>query len=315
MRSFAIFLGLIAFGLLGIAVLAVPAWELTQSLGLDFKFHRVASRIAMLTLLVGFVFVARRLAVADRASLGFGVPRARFLRALAGGLLLGAVTMLPVLMTMVLLDMRDVRPGFTPTAAHWVKLALTGLATGLVVALIEETFLRGAMLTAIAREAGMLRAILLTSLVYAATHFIGRYRVAAADVHAGSGLDMLAGTFASFAHPGAILDAFLCLFGVGVLLGMVRARTGNIAACIGLHAGWVAVIFMVRETSMRNPTGPATWLLSDYDGFIGWMVLAWIVVLGFVLSRLYPRQKMGTVLPVDPRRARASLFTSSVPVC
>ena len=100
---------------------------------------------------------------------------------------------------------------------------------------------------------------------------------------------MLAGTLANFAEPLGILDAFLCLTGVGILLGMVRERTGNIAACIGLHAGWVAVIFMVRETSMRNPSGPATWLLSDYDGFIGWMVLAWIVVLGFVLARIYRR--------------------------
>ena len=289
MRSFAIFLGLIAFGLLGIAVFAYPAWELSQALGFDFKFHRVASRIAMLTLLVGFVFVARRLKVADRASLGYGVPRREFLRALGGGLLLGAVTMLPVLATMVLLDMRELRPDFAPTAGHWAKLAFTGLATGLVVALIEETFLRGAMLTAIARESGFLKAIVLTSLVYAATHFIGRYHLPADQVGPGSGLDMLAGTFVSFAHPGAILDAFLCLAGVGVLLGMVRARTGNIAACMGLHAGWVAVIFMVRETSMRNPTGPATWLLSDYDGFIGWMVLAWIVVLGFILARLYRR--------------------------
>ena len=290
MRSFAIFLGLIALGLLGIAVLAYPAWELTQSLGFDFKFHRVASRIAMLTLLVGFVLVARRLRVADRASLGYGLPRAQFLRALGGGLLIGAVSMLPVLATMVLLDMRDLRPEFAPTAAHWIRLALTGLATGLVVALIEETFLRGAMMTSIARESGFLEAIVLTSLVYAATHFIGRYRVPAEAVHAGSGLDMLAGTFSSFGHFGAILDAFLCLFGVGILLGIVRERTGNIAACIGLHAGWVAVIFMVRETSTRNPTGPATWLLSDYDGFIGWMVLGWIVVLGFVLARIYRRR-------------------------
>jgi CAAX protease family protein len=287
MRSFAIFLGLIALGLLGIAVLAYPAWELTQALGFDLKFHRVASRIAMLTLLAGFFFVARRLQVADRASLGYGAPRGVFLRRLAGGLLLGAVTMLPVLATMVLLDMRDLRPEFAPTAAHWVKLALTGLVTGLVVALIEETFLRGAMMTAIARESGFLKAIVLTSLVYAATHFIGKYRIAADDVSWRSGLDMLAGTFAGFANFGGILDAFLCLAGVGVLLGMVRERTGNIAACIGLHAGWVAVIFMVRETSMRNPSGPATWLLSDYDGFIGWMVLAWIVVLGFVLARIY----------------------------
>jgi len=290
MRSFAIFLGLIAFGLLGIAVFAYPAWELSQALGLDFKFHRVASRIAMLTLLVGFVFVARRLKVADKASLGYGVPRRQFLKSLGGGLLLGAVTMLPVLATMVLLNMRDLRPEFAPTALHWVTLALSGLATGLVVALIEETFLRGAMMTAIARESGFPKAILLTSLVYAATHFIGRFRVAG-EVNAGSGLDMLAGTFASFAHFGGILDAFLCLAGVGVLLGLVRARTGNIAACIGLHAGWVMVISVVRETSMRNPTGPATWLLSDYDGFIGWMVLGWIVVLALVLARIY---KTGT---------------------
>jgi len=163
MRSFAIFLGLIAFGLLGIVVLGYPAWELSQALGLDFKFHRVASRIAMLTLLIGFVFVARRLQVADRASLGYGVPRREFLRSLGGGWLLGAVTMLPVLATMVLLDMRELKPGFAPTAGHWMTLAATGLVTGLVVAFIEETFLRGAMMTAIARESGFTRAILLTT--------------------------------------------------------------------------------------------------------------------------------------------------------
>jgi membrane protease YdiL (CAAX protease family) len=297
-RSFAIFLGLIALGLLGIAVLAYPAWELTHALGFDLKFHRVASRIAMLTLLVGFIFAARRLRVADRASLGYGVPRGQFLRALGGGLLLGAVSMLPVLATMVWLDMRELRPGFPPGAGHWIRLALTGLGTGMVVAFIEETFLRGAMMTAIARESGFPKAIALTSLVYAATHFIGRYRVAPEDVNAGSGLDMLAGTLARFAQPLGILDAFLCLAGVGILLGMVRERTGNIAACIGLHAGWVAVIFMVRETSMRNPAGPATWLLSDYDGFIGWMVLAWIAVLGFALARVYRRA------PVIPAPAR-----------
>ena len=77
MRSFAIFLGLIALGLLGIAVFAYPAWELTQAMGLDFKFHRVASRIAMLTLLVGFVFVARRLKVADKAMLETLKPGAK----------------------------------------------------------------------------------------------------------------------------------------------------------------------------------------------------------------------------------------------
>jgi hypothetical protein len=29
------------------------------------------------------------------------------------------------------------------------------------------------------------------------------------------------------------------------------------------------------------------WLMSGYDGFIGWMVLAWTFVLGAVLWRWY----------------------------
>jgi membrane protease YdiL (CAAX protease family) len=293
MRSFAIFLGLIALALAGIATLAYPAWLLTQSLGFEFKFHRVASRLAMLVLLVGFVLIARRLKVADRASLGFNLPARRFALETAKAMLLGALLMLPILVTMVLLDMRELKPGLAPGLAGWVKLTLSGAMTGLVVALIEETFLRGAMQTAITRESGVGAAILLTSLVYAATHFIGRYRVAAADVHPGSGLDMLEGALAAFAQPLGILDAFLCLAAVGVILGLVRHLTGSVAACIGLHAGWVAVIAVVRETSQRT-SGSTAWLMSDYDGFIGWMVLAWTGVIGWVIYRHY--RKMGTFL-------------------
>jgi membrane protease YdiL (CAAX protease family) len=160
---------------------------------------------------------------------------------------------------------------------------LSGLARGLVIAFLEETFIRGAMQSANTRESGAKLAIALTSLLYAATHFIGRYRVAAADVNAWSGVDLLEGAFMAFAHPVDILDAFLCLTAVGVLLGMVRQMTGNIAACIGLHAGWVAVIYVVRETSERNSHGPAVWLLSDYDGFIGWMVFFWTIAIGWAL--------------------------------
>ena len=74
------------------------------------------------------------------------------------------------------------------------------------------------------------------------------------------------------------VDAFLCLVAVGVLFGMARVYTGNIAASIGLHAGWVAVIYVVKETSKREMDSPLRWMLSEADGFIGWMVLAWTCV-------------------------------------
>jgi membrane protease YdiL (CAAX protease family) len=166
-------------------------------------------------------------------------------------------------------------------------LALDGLGTGLGVAVIEETFVRGAMQAAITRESGTRLAILLTSLVYSATHFIGRYRVAPADVRPGSGIDLLAGALADFAHPMLFIDAFLCLAAVGALLGMVRALTGNIAACIGLHAAWVAVIYVVRETSVRRMNGPWTWSLSHFDGYVGWLMLAWTPLIAWALYRWY----------------------------
>jgi uncharacterized protein len=292
MRSFAIFLGLIALALAGIAAFTYPAWQLTQSLGFDLRFHRIASRIAMLTFLAGFLLVARRLRVADRVSLGYGMPAPRFFAELGKALLLGAALMLPVLATMVLLDMRALKPGLALDAADWLRIIVMSCATGLVVATIEETAMRGVMHTAIARESGPVAAIALVSLVYAASHFFAKTRIPAEQIGPGSGLDMLSGMLSSFASPGEIIDAFLCLFMVGVLLGLTRHLTGNIAACIGLHASWVAIIAVVRETSVRDAHGAVAFLMSDYDGFIGWMVLAWTFVIGGVLWWWYRRQDL-----------------------
>lgn len=289
MRASLWFMGLFVAGFTVIALVAWPAYEWLSPM-MDVKFHRLANRIGQLSLLVGFILVARRLALADRRSLGFGLPRARFLRELAVGLALGVATMLPVALVMVGLDLRVLREGVTIDAALLAQLAVSGLATGLVVGLIEETFLRGAMHTAIERESGVTTAIALTALLYSAVHFVGRYRIPVEELGPDSGLRHIAGTLAAFADPMGILDAFLALAAVGVLLGMVRALTGNIAACIGLHAGWVWVIAFLRETSVPDETSPLRFLLSRFDGVVGWMVLGWTLVIGVVVHRFYARR-------------------------
>jgi xanthine/uracil permease len=109
-------------------------------------------------------------------------------------------------------------------------------------------------------------------------------------VRPGSGFDLLAAALSDFAHPLRFIDAFLCLAAVGAILGMVRALTGNIAACIGLHAGWVAVIYVVRESSKRRLDSPWIWSLSHYDGFVGWLVLAWTPAIAWALYRWYGRR-------------------------
>ena len=286
MRAFAIFVGLIALGLAGIAILGYPAWLLISPWLDNPKFHRISSRIGMALLVVGFIFVARHLKIADRQSLGFGLPWKTFVAEVGKAVFFGALLMMPAVLTMLAFDMLE--PAKKPLdAGRWIHLVLGGVVTGLTVAFIEETFLRGAMLTAIKRESGAWTAIVLTALVYSATHFFGRYRVPPAEVNAGSGIDMLTHILGVFGQPYHIVDAFLCLFAVGVLLGMVRVRTGNIAIPIGLHAGWVAVIYVVRAATDRRPDAPGAWMLGEFDGFIGWLVLAWTLVIGITLSWWY----------------------------
>lgn len=289
MRTFCWFLLMMALALAAIAVCSYPAWILLHP-HFDFPFHRIGERIGMLALLVGFVLLARRLGLADRVSLGYGLPRRAFGREMALGLALGVVTLLAVVGAMSALGLLEWTrlPGLTGVAL--LKLIVARLFSGLAVAFIEETFLRGAMHTGIARESGTPTAIVLTAIVYSATHFFASYHIAPAQVNPHSGLDLLWGTLQAFAHPAAIADAFVALLAVGVLLGLVRAATGNIAACIGLHAGWVWVILVVHELTQPRRDASLGFLLSRFDGFVGWLVCAWILALALPLWRFYRRR-------------------------
>jgi membrane protease YdiL (CAAX protease family) len=286
MRSFAWFLGLILLALAVMAGLTYPVWQLLHPL-FGYPFHRVADRLGMVTLAVGFFLVARRLGLADRQSLGYGLAPRQFLREAAIAFGIGVGLMAIIIAVMVALHLRLLRPGVALNAAAIARLAGQGLARGIAVALIEETFLRGAMWTGIARESGALVATLLTSLIYALTHFVSSYHVPPDQLSWHSGIDMLAGSFGAFARPWNIADAYICLFAVGAVLATVRMRTGNVAASLGLHAGWIWVITFVRETSVADAANPLHGLLSQFDGVVGWLVCAWTVLAGFALERFY----------------------------
>lgn len=298
MRAFACFLGLflVAFGV--VALFAYPGWLLLHP-HFDFPFHRIGERIGMLGLLAGFVLVARRLGLADRASLGYGAPPREFLRELAIGLALGVATMVAVIGIMVALGLLEWRDAAAFGAGSLAKLVGLRLLSGLAVALIEETFIRGAMFTAIQRESGTGTAIVLTSILYSASHFFGKVRIPAEQVTPWSGVDLITGTLHAFSDPPGIADAFLCLMAVGVVLAIVRAVTGNIAASLGLHAGWVWVMLVAHELSQPAPHAPLRFLLSRFDGFVGWLVLVWTLLMGVGLWWFYAarQRRSGSLAP------------------
>src|SRR5204863_328197 len=160
MRAFAWFLALMALALAAIAVFSYPAWTLLHPF-FDFPFHRVGERIGMLALLVGFVLIARHLRLADRTSLGYGLPRRAFLREMSLALILGVASMLAVVGLMSAFGLLEWTPAADFSGADLLRLAALRLVSGFAVAFIEETFLRGAMHTAIERESGTRLAVVL----------------------------------------------------------------------------------------------------------------------------------------------------------
>ena len=82
-----------------------------------------------------------------------------------------------------------------------------------------------------------------------------------------------------FSHPLPVLDSFVTLVIVGLLLALVRRRTGAIAAGVGLHMGWVLVIKTTITTTRVNDDAPTAFLVGSYDGYTGWLVAGWAAIL------------------------------------
>jgi len=280
-RTFALFVALLALALILAAALTYPTWLLVSTVSVE-PVHRVMNRLAMLIALVGLVVLSRRLGLSNRAALGYRLPRAEFFRQLGIGWAAGIGLMLPLVALLLALDVRQIKPGLGDV----LPVVVQGLLSGLVVAFIEETFFRGILFTAVARTSSIRAAIVAPSVLYAALHFLGgKLRVPPEQVSWEHGFQVLSRLFERYAQPLALVDSFMALLALGILLALVRLRTGAIAACIGLHAAGVCMIFILRDTTSLNGTAQLAGVVGTYDGVIGWAAFVWIaaIVVAFAL--------------------------------
>ncbi len=273
MRAAGWFLAAIVGTLVLAALAAWPVYQFAHALQPDWQFHKVVSRLWQLLMLAGIAIAVWRLGLRGRADWGYGLPRAAFLRQAGAGLALGVATMLPIALVIVALGIRNPRPGFD--AAMLLSGIAAGALTGLVVALVEETFFRGLMFRAVLRDSGPATAVWTTAILYSAIHFFARVKIPHAEVAWDSGITLLGSALARFADPVPIADAFITLAIVGLLLGLVRHWTGSIAAGIGLHMGWVCVIKATSTVTRHDEAARWSFLVSDFDAFTGWLVAGW----------------------------------------
>jgi len=281
MRTFLTFLLLVAVAALISAAITYPVWAGLQTFT-DARLHRVMNRVGMIVLAALTIIWLRRRGLADKQTMGYAMPRPQFVRQMFLGFAAGVLLMMPLAFALFGLEVRVWSERLAASDAPALLIAtlvLRGLLTGWVVAFLEETFCRGAMFTAIRKESGLALAIVLPSLLYAALHFLGgELRLPNDQITYASGFTVTANLFERYAEPLEFTDSFMALVALGILLALIRWRTGVIAGCIGLHAGGVCVILVMRNLSTVNPAAPHSWLIGSYDGVIGWMTCIWIAV-------------------------------------
>lgn len=282
MRAFAWFVAAIVLaGVMG-AVLAYPAYQLTATFA-GWAFHRVASRVAMLVLIAELMWLCRHLDLKRARDFGYGLPWRRFLKVGCTWGAIGIATAAVGAAFLLSTGLRVLSPGFTPTLSSLARIFLIGLSSGVAVALLEETVIRGAMHTAIERESGAWTAALLTAPLFAVLHFFAKTRIAPEDIGWGSGFDLLLRSFSPLAQPALVFDSFLSWLIVGLILSLTRVLTGNIAVAIGLHAGWVLVLRMLQEGTTNGVAPHYAFWVGRFDGLLGYWLLPWGVSIAIAL--------------------------------
>lgn len=245
---------------------------------------RLMYRSGMVFAAIGLWPLMKWLNLANREAAGYGLPKGEFWRTLLRGWGWGLLILLVLSLALLLLGIRQ--PTDHILIGKLGKVLLAGLIGGLLVGFIEETFFRGVMHQGLRRSLSFWPTTTLTASLYAALHFMRPPRMGADDpVDWSTGWQLLAGMFDRYADPLALLDSFIALFAVGVFLSLVRERTGNIALCIGMHAGWVLVIKLTRFLTESAADAPLAFLAGSYDGMIGWLATGWLALLGWGYQR------------------------------
>ena len=278
MRITAVFFSYLLICLVLAALLTYPVMATGY---LDEDPQRVMGRLAQVFILLGLWPFLKRLQLADRRSLGYGIQGRAFRRAVALGWIEGVAILLVLALALVALEIRlpDADLELWPYLA---KKALQALIGGLLIGVLEETFFRGALYTAIRRCDGVASAVVWTALLYMLVHFMKPSGLPEGVPFDWAGTWQMFGSVFIDVFQWKHLSSMAALFMVGVFLALVRERTGHIAWGIGLHAGWVFVIQVTRRMTDGNPEAPTAFLVGSYDGIIGWLAAVWIGLLALV---------------------------------
>ncbi len=233
---------------------------------------------ATLVLLLLSIFPFKRYLRLSWADLGFA-PAPVFFCQLGLGLLMGLVTLAPVLLTLYALDVQVWDDGRHWSLGKLIWKIAVALFLSLLIGLGEELLFRGLLLSSLRRRLPLLATVAVSSLYFALLHFLkSKTQIPYDQQTLVSGLYLAIEAFGNWLNP-EIISALIALFMVGAFLAVVRVSIPNsLGWCMGCHAGWVWQIKLAKDLFNVNPRADHYYLVSTYDGVVGPFVAVWLAV-------------------------------------
>lgn len=275
---------LLAYSLTPLLILVVLAgvscvlgYFILLAIGDVVELRKVVSK-GTLVLLILSIFPLRAWLKMSWSDLGFA-PRTQFIRQMGQGVLLGLVTLLPVLLVLYGLDIHIIDESRDWTLLKAFKKIVISLLLALLISFAEEPLFRGVLLAGFKRKMAVSLAIILSSTYYAALHFLkSKTKIPYEQLNITSGFQLMAEAFTNWLNP-EIISAFLALLVVGVFLAMIRTEFSNsLGICVGCHASWVWQIKASKDFLNTNQQSDYLYLVSSYDGVVGPLVTIWLML-------------------------------------
>jgi len=258
------------------ALSAVLSYIILMTAGDVISMRKIVSKGAQIFLLLS-IFPLRHYLKLSWSDIGFAA-RPLFFKQIVYGLVLGLITLLPVMIALYALDISVIDHTKEWTLAKFsIKVSLA-LLLALLISLGEEPLFSGILLAGLRKKMMLGLAVVLTATYYAAFHFVKtKTRIPYEELSITSGFELMAEAFANVLNP-EISSAFIALLVVGLFLVTIRTQFKNsIGICIGCHAAWVWQIKMGKALFDTNPNSDYYYLVSDYyDGVIGPLVSVWL---------------------------------------
>jgi membrane protease YdiL (CAAX protease family) len=160
------------------------------------------------------------------------------------------------------------------------------LLSAFIVALIEESLFRGAILGLFRRAMRPWPAIISTGAIFSALHFLKPDEsVQVERVHWLAGFELVPHVFHQFGEPMLLLGGFTTIFVLGMMLADVTIRTRSLWMAIGLHAGLVFIKMSFSKLTKRE-SAHLPWIGEELQ--IG-LVPVIVLIITWVIARLYLR--------------------------